>query len=87
MSRLKRLLGLKPIQNENGSALMSVMIIGTILLVLIGAFASYRFQRNKETQAQETRNVYNQLKENVKSGAAQTQSVGKSEELDFSKIQ
>ena len=65
---------------------MSVMIIGSILLILIGGFASYRFQRAKETQAIDTRNIYTQLKTNMKSGASETQSISKTEELDFSTL-
>lgn len=53
------------------------------LLVLITALASYQFQRAKQTQARDTLNVYKQLQSNMKSGASQTQSIGKSEELGF----
>ena len=83
---IRKFFQLKQLNNEDGSALMSVMIIGSIILVLVGAYASYQFQRNKELQAQDTRNVYNQLKTNMKTGSAQTQSISQSEQLDFSSM-
>ncbi len=75
--------GLKNLQNEDGITLMDTMIIAGILLIMIGSLASYQFQRSKEMQARDTVNVYKQLQSNVKSGATQTQSIGKSEELGF----
>jgi type II secretory pathway pseudopilin PulG len=72
--------------NQDGMTLMDTMIIAGLLLAMITAFASYQFQRNKENQARDTLNVYKQLQSNMKSGATQTQSIGKSEELDFDHI-
>jgi hypothetical protein len=65
---------LKTLQNEDGMTLLDTMIV---------SLASYQFQRAKETQARNTVNVYKQLQSNLKSGATQTQSIGKSEELGF----
>lgn len=87
MAKLKIGFALKQLQSEEGSALTSVMIMGAVILILVGSFASYQFQRSREIQAQDTRNVYNTLKDNMKSGAAQTQSVSKTEELDFGSLQ
>ena len=78
---------LKKLQNEDGMTLMDTMIIAGILLIMIGSLASYQFQRSKEMQARDTVNVYKQLQSNVKSGATQTQSIGKSEELGFDSTQ
>ena len=72
--------------NEEGMTLLDTMIIAGILLVMITAFAAYQFQRAKENQARDTLNVYKQLQSNMKSGATQTQSIGKSEELGFDTI-
>jgi type II secretory pathway pseudopilin PulG len=77
---------MKRLQNEDGMTLMDTMIIAGLLLALITAFASYQFQRNKQNQAQNTINVYKQLQSNMKSGAAQTQSIGKSEQLGFDSL-
>ena len=73
--------------NEAGMTLLDTMIIGGILLVMITAFAAYQFQKSKQNQARDTLNVYKQLQSNMKSGATQTQSIGKSEELSFDKLQ
>jgi type II secretory pathway pseudopilin PulG len=74
---------LKTLQNEDGMTLLDTMIVAGILLIMIVSLASYQFQRAKETQARNTVNVYKQLQSNLKSGATQTQSIGKSEELGF----
>ncbi len=75
-----------PIQNEQGFTLTDTMIIAGLLILMISAFASYRFQQSKAAKVQNDKNVYSQLQSNMKSGANQTQSISKSEELSFDKI-
>jgi Tfp pilus assembly protein PilV len=77
----------KLLTNEVGMTLLDTMIIAGLLLMMITAFAAYQFQRSKENQARDTLNVYKQIQTNMKNGATQTQSIGKSEELGFDKIQ
>jgi type II secretory pathway pseudopilin PulG len=77
---------LKKLDNEDGMTLLDTMIIAGILLIMITALAGYQFQRSKQNQAKDTLNVYKQLQSNMKSGSAQTQSIGKSEELGFDTI-
>ena len=78
--------GIKSLKNESGFGMMDVMIVGAILLILVGSYATFQFQRSKAQKAQDTRNVYNQLKSNLESGAAQAQALQKSEQLTLDQI-
>ena len=69
--------------NENGMTLLDTMIVAGILLVMITAFASYQFQRNKANQFNNSSNVFKQIQSNVKASASDSQSLQKSEELGF----
>ena len=77
---------IRTLRNEKGFTLLDTMVIAGLLLFMIVGFASYRFQQDKAARAQEKRNIYSQLQNNLKSDAAQTQSISKSEELGFDDI-
>ncbi|MBC7398255.1 MAG: hypothetical protein H7333_12505 [Bdellovibrionales bacterium] len=76
----------RTLTNQLGFTLTDTMMIAGLILFMISAFASYRFQQEKAAKAQETRNIYAQLRNNLKSGASQSQALSKTEELGYTEI-
>ena len=74
----------KLLHNEDGSALVMVLIIGAILLALIGTYASFMYHSKRANKAQENRKDFSQIQAGVSAATGQIESVSGSEQLQFS---
>ncbi len=72
--------------NEDGFTLVEVMIVSVIMGVLMLAFTSYMYNQSKQSKQQENRQNYSTLKTSVLDASNQTDSISRSEQLQFNSL-
>jgi len=72
--------------SEAGFSLIELMVAGAILGVLMVAFSGFMFQQLKQNKDQQNKQNVNQLTSSVLDTTSQSESISKSEDLQFDNI-
>jgi cytochrome c-type biogenesis protein CcmH/NrfG len=74
------------LKNENGSAMMMVLIIAAMIAVMVSLMSSKNYQAAQATKAANQQTSYNQLKSFTQHTAGQLDAVSQTESMQFNTL-